>query len=144
MGVPFYHFAVYAAQHILELELSGFFGYPGVQHYLQPEVTQLFAESGHIVILNSFHHLVAFLYQVRFEGIMRLTAVPWATARPAQALNYLAEGLKLAQLCVAKFICHFFHLSKYQSPAILQFAVIMIKEGQPHVRGWPKTQPVKA
>ena len=74
---------------IVEIEVTGLFGHPGVKHHLEQQVSEFVAQMLHVVASDRIGDFVGFLDRVRCDRREVLLGVPGtARLRIAKLLHY--------------------------------------------------------
>ncbi len=90
-----FHLVADAVQDVVERELAGFFGHPGMKHDLELQIAKLIRQGIHVVAGDRVRNLVRFFDRVGRDRRECLHAIPFAARRRiAKALHDLDEALK--------------------------------------------------
>ena len=83
----------------IEIELAVFTRHLGVEDDLQEEIAEFILEGVRIPRIQGIDRLIAFFNEIVTDGLMRLLAVPWATARSAEPRHDLEQTRDVLGLC---------------------------------------------
>ena len=91
MGVPVDQLLAHAVNHVVQGELSGLLGHPGMKDHLKQHVSQLLLQMLRVALVDGLGGLIGLLQHIAPDALVGLFPVPEAAIRGAQQGHNLPQ-----------------------------------------------------